>query len=199
MYKSVQNSNIQPISAAFDIKAFSKDSTGSIIDMTEYIGGDNDIFFFASFFKSALRIGGLQSDKSYIVDIKTYPINTEIKTVKTYSKMAAPSTIPGLMPSGPTGNATFELNTSVVLLPKEAMRPRYYDDRIAYFTTEYTDFDADPQGVKDISMITRWKLEPKAADLEKFKRGELVEPQKPIIYYIDPATPAKWVPYLIQG
>jgi hypothetical protein len=199
MYKTVQNSNIQPIAAAFDIKAFSKDSAGSVIELTDYISGDNDIFFFAPFFKSALRVGGLQPDKSYIVDIKSYPINTEIKTVKTYSKMSAPSPIPGLMPSGPTGNATFELNTSILLLPKVPMRPRYYDDRVAYFTTEYTDFDADPQGVKDISMITRWKLEVKPEDMEKFKRGELVEPVKPIIYYIDPATPAKWVPYLIQG
>lgn len=199
MFKTVQNSSIQPISAAFDVKAFSKDSTGSLIDITDFISSDNDIFFFASYFKSALRIGGMQPDKSYIVDIKTYPINTEIKTVKTYSKMAAPSPIPGMMPSGPQGNATFELNTSIVLLPKVPMRPRFYDDRVAYFTTEYTDFDADPQGVKDISMITRWKLEVKPGDLEKFKRGELVEPVKPIIYYIDPATPAKWVPYLIQG
>lgn len=199
MYKSVQNSNIQPIAAAFDIKAFSKDSTGYVIELTDYISGDNDIFFFASFFKTALRIGGLQADKSYIVDIRSYPINTEIKTVKTYSKMAAPSPIPGRAPSGPVGNSTFELNTSIVLLPKVPMRPRYYDDRVAYFTTGYTDFDADPQGVKDISMVTRWKLEVKPEDVEKFKRGELVEPVKPIIYYIDPATPAKWVPYLIQG
>jgi hypothetical protein len=87
----------------------------------------------------------------------------------------------------------------MVLLPKEPMRPRYYDDRVAYFTTGYTDFDADPQGVKDVSMITRWRLEVKEEDIEKFKRGELVEPKKPIIFYIDPATPEKWVPYLIQG
>jgi hypothetical protein len=199
MYKSVQNSNIQPIAAAFDIRAFSKDSAGSVIDLTDYISGDNDVLYFASYFKSALRLGGVQADKSYIVDIKSYPINTEIKTVKTFSKTPAPSLFPGMPPAGPGGNATFELNSSLVLLPKETMRPRYYDDRVAYFTTEYTDFDADPQGVKDISMITRWKLEPKTADLEKFKRGELVEPKKPIIFYIDPATPEKWVPYLIQG
>lgn len=198
MYKTVQNSNIQPISAAFDIKAFSKDSTGSVVDFTDYINGDNDILFFASFFKTALRIGGVQSDKSYIVDVRSYPINTEIRTVKTYGKMPAPG-LPGQMSAGPTGNATFELNTSMLLLPKVPAKARYYDDRVAYFTTEYTDFDADPQGVKDISMITRWKLEPKEEDMEKFKRGELVEPKKPIIYYIDPATPAKWVPYLIQG
>jgi len=199
MYKSVQNSNVQPISAAFDIKAFSKDSTGTVIDLTDYISSDNDILYFASFFKTALRIGGQQSDKSYIIDIKSYPINTEIRTVKTYSKMSMPSPIPGQPPIGPTGNATFELNSSIVLLPKNPMRPRYYDDRVAYFTTEFTDFDADPQGVKDISIITRWRLEPKDEDMEKFRRGELVEPKKPIIYYIDPTTPEKWVPYLIQG
>ncbi len=199
MYKTVQNSNVQPISAAFDIKAFSKDSTGSVIELTDYMSGDNDILFFAPFFKTALRIGGLQADKSYIVDVRSFPTNTEIKTVKTYSKMPMPSPIPGLAPSGPTGNATFELNSSMVILPKVAMKPRYYDDRVAYFTTGYTDFDADPQGVKDVSLITRWRLEPKDEDIEKMKRGELVEPKKPIIYYIDPATPAKWVPYLIQG
>jgi hypothetical protein len=199
MYKSVQNSNIQPISAAFDIRALSRDSAGSVIDLTDYINSDNDILYFASFFKTSLRIGAQQSDKSYIVNIRSYPINTEIKTVKTYSKTPAPPRAPGLPAAGPTGNATFELNSSLVLLPAVPMRPRYYDDRVAYFTTGYTDFDADPQGVKDISMITRWRLEPKPEDVEKMKRGELVEPKKPIIYYIDPATPEKWVPYLIQG
>jgi hypothetical protein len=198
MYKSVQNSNIQPIAAAFDIKAFTKDSSGVVIDVTDFVNSDNDILYFASYFKSSLRIGGVQPDKSYISDIRSFPINTEIKTVKTYNKMPAPSIFPGA-PSGPTGNATFELNSSLVLLPKNAMRPRFYDDRVAYFTTEYTDFDADPQGVKDISLITRWRMEPKEEDMEKYKRGELVEPKKPIIYYIDPNTPEKWVPYLIAG
>ena len=47
--------------------------------------------------------------------------------------------------------------------------------------------------------ITRWRLEPKDEDREKYLRGEFVEPKKPIIIYIDPVTPKKWVPYLIQG
>jgi hypothetical protein len=79
------------------------------------------------------------------------------------------------------------------------MRPRFYDDRVSYINTSFTDFDADPQGVQDVSMVTRWRLDVKPSDLEKYKKGELVEPVKPIIYYIDPATPAKWIPYLIQG
>ena len=200
MYKSVMHSSVQPISAAFDIKAFSKDSTGAVIDFTDYMNGDNDVLFFEPFFKPFLRIGALQSDKSYILDVKSYPVNTEIKTVKTYSKSSGAAIPgPGVIFTPPSGNATFELNSSIILLPKNPMRPRYYDDRVAYFTTEYTDFDANPQGVKDINVITRWRLEIKPEDSAKFKRGELVEPVKPIVYYIDPTTPKKWAPYLIQG
>ncbi|WP_244620351.1 zinc-dependent metalloprotease [Chitinophaga japonensis] len=198
MFHAVMNSNIQPIAAAFDIKAFSKEKNGCIIDMTDYINGDNDILFFDQRMKTGLRLGGMQPDKSYVVDIRSYPINTEIKTVKTYAKSGGPGR-PGMPPAGPGGNATLELNSSLVLLPEVPMQPRYFDPRIGYFTTSVTDFDADPQGVKRLQMITRWRLEPREEDREKYQRGELVEPKKPIIFYIDPATPAKWRPYLMQG
>ena len=201
MYKAVTNSNIQPIVAAFDINAFSKDSTGYIIDITSYLNSDNDILNFAPNFKSAFQVGSLQMDKSYTVAVKTYPLNVEIVTVKTYTKGGG---------GGGQGSAfgfisssgqllTMEINSSMLLLPKIPMRVRYSDSRIGYFTRSYTDFDANPQGIKQIQMVTRWRLEPKDEDIEKYKKGELVEPKKPIIYYIDPATPKKWVPYLIQG
>ncbi len=199
MFTAVNNSNIQPISASFDIKAFSPDSAASVIDVTEYVGGDNDILFFNSSLKSSQRIGSLQADKSYIVGIRSFPINVEITTVKTYSRSAMPSVITGLPQSGATGNITVELNSSMVILPAEPMQARYFDDRVGYFAVGYTDFDLNPQGVKSISVIKRWRLEPKEEDREKYKRGELVEPKKPIIFYIDPATPKKWIPYLIQG
>ena len=202
MYRSVMNSNIQPIASAFDIKAYSPDSAGSVIDLTDFIASDNDLLFFAPSLKSALRLGSAQKDKSYVVSVRAYPINTEIRTVKTYSRASSLSSSLATgapPPPMPPGYATYELNTSMVLLPETLMTPRYFDERVAYFTTEYTDFDANPQGVKDISIITRWRLEPKPGDREKFDRGELVEPAKPIVFYIDPATPEKWVPYLIQG
>ncbi|WP_247679984.1 zinc-dependent metalloprotease [Chitinophaga polysaccharea] len=197
MFTSVRNSNLQPIVAAFDVKALSKNEKGSVIDMTEYLSGDNDIFFFDGQVKNMLKLGGVQPDKSYISDVKSYPLNTEIKTVKTYSKSGGPAG-PGMPPS-PGGNATVELNSSIVLLPEVPMQPRYFDPRVGYFTTSVTDFDADPQGVKRLQMITRWRLEPKPEDIEKYKRGELVEPKKPIVFYIDPATPEKWRKYLIMG
>ncbi|MBA2501187.1 MAG: zinc-dependent metalloprotease [Chitinophagaceae bacterium] len=207
MYYSVLNSNLHPIVASFDIKAYSKDSLtynmGSVIEVTDYLMGDNDILFFASRTKRSLGLNQYQKDNSYILDIKSYPSNIQVKTVKTY--MRTPPAAPGQATSsgsamGSTGTpTTYELNSSMLLLPSSTMQPRYFDPRIGYFSTGYTDFDLNPQGVQRVRMITRWKLEPKTEDIEKYKRGELVEPKKPIIFYIDPATPKKWVSYLIAG
>lgn len=204
MYKSVLNSNLQPLVASFDIKAFAKDSIsgvkGVVIDVTDYMNSDNDIFFFDAGTKKALSLTGQMTDRSYIKEIKAYPLNIEIRTLKTYMK--SPQQMPGMMGGGGAPSATpatYELNSSMVLLPSRQMKPRFFDPRVGYFATGYVDFDANPQGVKNQSLITRWRLEPKAEDIEKYKRGELVEPKKQIIYYIDPATPKKWVPYLIMG
>lgn len=196
MFTAVNNSNVQPIAASFDVKSLGKDSTGAVIDITDYISGDNDVLFFTSGLKSNLRLAAIQSDKSYIVSVRSYPINVEIKTMKTYSRTAAP---PGTIGGGGGGNMTIELNSSMVLLPKVPMQSRYFDPRVGFFAVGYTDFDANPQGVKAISVVKRWRLEPKDGDMAKYLRGELVEPKKPIIFYVDPATPKKWIPYLIQG
>jgi hypothetical protein len=202
MYRSVLNSNVQPIVASFEIKAYSKDSLtgskGSVVDATSFINADNDVLFFQPSYKRSLSLGAQQSDRSYIEGIQSFPQNVEIRTVKTYAKTPAQAA-PGMPASAPGGPATYELNSSLVLLPKVPMQPRYFDPRVGYFATGYTDFDVNPHGIKKVAMITRWRLEPRPEDVEKYKRGELVEPQKPIVFYIDPATPKKWVPFLKQG
>lgn len=184
MYRTVRNSNLNPIYASFDIKAFAADSAGSVVEVTDFLSSDNGLLYFDGPGKSTFTLGGYQKDKSYIESMEAFPINVELRAVNTYSK----------------GNqtATYELNTSFVELPQQPMQPRYYDERVGYFKQTYIDFDK-PQGVERTSMITRWRLEPKDEDKEKYLRGELVEPKKPIVYYIDPTTPKKWVPYLIQG
>ena len=200
MFSSVNNSNVQPISAAFDIKAFSKDSSGSVIEITDFINGDNEVLNYSSAAKTALRIGSIQADKSYINNVRPYPINIEINTEKTFSRTpASPGAGGGGRGGATSGNLTVEMNSSFVLLPKIPMQARHFDARVGYFTVGYTDFDANPQGVKSISLAKRWRLEPKEEDIEKYKKGELVDARKPVIFYIDPATPKKWVPYLIQG
>src|SRR5690606_18678681 len=114
--------------AAFNIAAYSPDKKGSVIDMTDYINSDNDIFYFSSpQAKSRLRLGGQLPDRSYIVNIRSFPQNVEIGTVKTYSMSAAPSPFGSSGPSsGGSGTSTLEMITSLVMLPKVPMKPRYF-------------------------------------------------------------------------
>ncbi len=201
MFMSVMNSNIQPIAMAFDIAASADNGkgTGVVVDVTSVINSDNEVFGFDANSKASFGAGSFQADKSYISGVRSYPTNTEIKTVKTYGK-APGRTLPGFPPPAPSqSTVTLELNSSMIMLPEKPMKPRIEDSRVGYFGVSYTDFDVNPQGVKDVNYIAKWRLEPKPEDMEKYKRGELVEPMKQIVYYIDPATPKKWVPHLIAG
>lgn len=187
MYNAVRRSNLQPLVAAFGISAYNPNGKSSLVDVTDYINGDNEILFFNASTRKTMKVGSLQTSVCYIKDITSFPLNLEIRTIKTYQE------------SGTDNNFTLELNTSIVLLPKKPMRKRFADSRIGYFTERYLDYGSNPQGVKTVNYIKRWRLEPKSEDMVRYILGDTVEPQKPIIYYIDPATPKIWVPYIIQG
>ncbi|MBS1661722.1 MAG: zinc-dependent metalloprotease [Bacteroidetes bacterium] len=202
IYKAVKNSTVNPIAAAFDVKAFNKDSTGVVIDVTDYFRGDNMIVSIPPMIKSRMKLGGLAGDRSYIVHINTFPINTEVRSIKTFSSGGGGASPFGISISSPTeaaGAVTLELNTSFILLPAVPMSKRLFDKRVGFFAEDYTIYSDDQQKSENQEFIVRWRLEPKPEDREKWQRGELVEPKKPIIYYIDPATPRQWVSYLIQG
>lgn len=186
-------SNADPIISALKIESH----TGGLykVKVNQLFMEDNPALGLRASAKQAMGLQGLVSDASYIECIKTFPLNTEVRTVKTWTssgyKTAAASY---------TGKVTLGLNVSFVLLPKTPMAQRLFDPRVGYFTDDYTLFSDNQQRVEPRRFITRWRLEPKdSADAERMKRGELVEPKKPIVYYIDPATPKQWRPYLIQG
>jgi Met-zincin/Domain of unknown function (DUF5117)/Domain of unknown function (DUF5118) len=210
LYKAVRNSNVDPIAAAFEVKAYKKDSTGkaTVIDVTEFFAGDNTVLSMSAFTKNVYKLTGIQSDRSFVESIRTFPINTEIKSTKTYSvsppmpNFGPPSPMPSVnLPGGATAGAiTMEVNTSLLLLPKTPMRKRLYDRRVGYFSNNYTVYDEQLQRTENEEFAVRWRLEPKnAEDAARQQKGESIEPAKPILYYIDPATPVKWRPFLKQG
>jgi hypothetical protein len=190
MYQSVRNSNLDVVLAAFDIKAFNKDTTGVVIDVTDLYNGDVAAIGISDELKKAYKISVLDNSRSYIDTIKSFPINIEAHVLKTYRAAESPT-------DNTNGAVSFELNTSMLLLPKIPMKARLTDERVGFFGQRQTDYGTDAQKSEVTSYIHRWKLEPK--DEAAYLRGELVEPKKPIVFYIDPATPKKWVPYLILG
>jgi hypothetical protein len=210
--KSVKNSSADPIIGIYEILAYKKDASGknntaSVIDMTTAFDSDLQTFSLNSVNKQLLSIQAFQKDKSFIQFVKSFPINTEIRTTKTFTTVAPqisrnPTPKVGVdLPAGlDAGVVTMELNTSFILLPDNPMRKRAFDKRVGYFANGYDVFEEDSQKAETEIFAVRWRLEPKnAEDAEKQKRGELIEPKKPIVYYLDPATPDKWKPFIKQG
>ncbi|MBJ6118378.1 zinc-dependent metalloprotease [Pontibacter sp. BT310] len=188
IFHSVQNSNLAPVIQAFDIKAF---NTGtSVVEVTDFFSKDVPALGLDQRNRDTYKVRRLDDKRSFVESIKSFPTNIEARSLMTYEATNAPS-------NSSAGTISLELNHSMVLLPKKPMASRKFDQRVGFFTISQTDYGTDEQRAAARRYIVRWRLEPK--DKEAYARGELVEPVKPIVYYIDPATPVKWRKYLKQG
>ena len=190
--EAVINSNFEPVLYTFPIKAYSKDSTSVVIDATSLFSKDVKSLGLPQWTRTQYRVTRLESDKSFIESIKSYPRNIEARHVKTYAAGRPPS-------NSSTGSISIEINNSMILLPDNPMKRRYFDERVGWFARSQTDYGLGDQKSKSLTFLDRWRLEVKDEDIEKFKRGELVVPKKQIVYYIDRATPVKWRKYIKQG
>ena len=191
--RAVTVANENPIIGLFEVTEH-KDKARKI-KVNQFFLEDAPALGFSERAKQQLSMTGVHSGLSYIEDIKSFPGNVEVQMVKTFVSRGTSN------PSAAsTGRMTFRLNVSFILLPEVPMLRRYFDPRVGYFTNAFTEYSDDQQRVKSKQFVCRWRLEPKSdEDWDKMAAGELIEPKKPIVYYIDPATPKRWRPYLIQG
>lgn len=209
IYQAVKNSSSDPIIGVFDIKAIrnGKGENNYVIEVTDFFNADNQVFSLSPVRKQLLKLAAFKKEASFIQKMSAYPINTEIRTIKTFAvvpQVITPSPAPSVgqyLPSGlDAGVVTMEMNTSLILLPKVPMRKRIFDSRVGYFANQYAIFGEESQRSDSEVFAVRWRLEPKnAEDAARQRSGELIEPKKPIVYYIDPATPDKWRKYLKAG
>lgn len=185
---AVSNSNFEPIISSFKIAVENKENNSHVIDVTNLYKSDIKIFGFPQSSRKGYKITSLDSKLSFIESIRSFPLNIETKHIKTYKSS-----------NSRNGQISMVLNNSMILLPKEPMKRRYFDQRVGWFTSAQTDYGIDNQEAETVRYLDRWRLEIKDEDIDKFKNGELVEPKKPIVYYLDPATPEKWRKYLKDG
>jgi hypothetical protein len=188
--EAVVNSNFEPILHSFKTLSYGKNS--SVIDVTKLFTDDVKPLGFPQSRRKSYKISSLDSKRSFIESIKSYPINIEVRHVKTYRSSDPPS-------NSSVGSVSLEMNNSMILLPKIPMKRRYFDQRVGWFARSQVDYGLDVQESKSLKYLDRWRLEVKKEDIDKFKKGELVIPKKQIVYYIDRATPVKWRKYLKQG
>lgn len=202
--KAVNDANIDPIAMIFDIKAAG--GKNSIIDVTDFLQKENSFTMLSPEVKSKMSVSAVAADRSYLKSVASYPTNMEFKMLRTYAASAAGAAAapgrPSIAPieAAKVGSAiTMEISVSVFLMPEKPMMPRHFDLRVGYFANSYQPLSDTQQDFAPTTFIVRYRLEPKAEDMAKYKRGELVEPKEQIVYYIDPATPKQWRPYLIAG
>jgi len=191
IYKSVEANNFFPILYSSKIEALNPDSTAYLVEVsslfTEEVSAINAM---PDRLRKAYKVKRLDKSRSYIASAKSFPENVEVQHLMTYDAAEPPG-------RDQAGTISMLLNQSMILLPADKMQPRLADDRVGWFTIKKYDYDSDKLKSDDYELIRRWRLVPK--DIEAYKRGELVEPIKPIVYYLDPATPEKWRPYFKQG
>jgi len=194
--EAVKNSNFEPVLYAFDIKAYHKDTVAktrnTVIDATELFSKDVKPLGLPQGRRQGLKVTRLDEKRSYIDTIRSYPRNIEVRHVKTYNAGTPPS-------NAATGSLSLLMSNSMILLPENPMKRRYFDQRVGWFARGQTDYGLDAQKSKTVTYLDRWRLEVKDEDIAAYNRGELVEPKKPIVYYIDRATPEVWRKYIKQG
>ena len=186
--EAVSNSNFEPIIYSFNIATENKKNKSYLIDVTNLFNSDIKAFGFPQSRRKSYNISSLDSKLSFIESIKSFPLNIEIRHIKTYKSS-----------DSRYGQVSMLLNNSIILLPKTPMRRRYFDKRVGWITSKQIDYGLDNQEAETLNYLNRWRLEVKDEDKNKFKNGELVEPKNPIVFYIDPGTPIKWRKYIKQG
>jgi hypothetical protein len=219
---SVYNNNFAPIVESFEIEAFGPGAPGTegmgesgeesaaageepaaggvdaapgdttyVIDVTAFFEGDTPaIAGITQGQRQQFQVRRVDPDRSFVNHARAFPLNVDIRHTLTYDAGRPPS-------DAHTGTITMEMNQSLILLPEEPMRARYADPRVGYFTVDQVNFGLPTQKAGTQSFIRRWRLEP--SDPDAYRRGELVEPVKPIVYYLDPATPNEWRSCVRQG
>ena len=188
---SVEANYFPPILESWEIEARGPDSASSVIDVTDFFGGDTPHL---SGLSPAQRrnygVRRLDADRSFIGRVRSYPLNVNVRHTLTYDAASPPT-------DEAASTVTLEMNQSLVLLPAEPMRPRHADPRVGYFTVSRINYGLNEQKAATETFIRRWRLEP--SDPEAYARGEVVDPVKPIIYYVDPATPERYVDAVKRG
>jgi len=192
IFKAVTKSNENPVVVSFPIKAYNWNKSSFVIDVSKWLKDAKAFVNSVSPSNDLVRKSAIAGFRDFNIEsIHVYPINLEIAISKN-----ADSRISGLPPGTP---ASLTSITSLVELPAVPMQQRIADPRVGFFADQEYHFSDDQQRVEDRRFVLRWRLEPHDEDVARWMRGELVEPKKPIVIYIDPATPKQWRPYLIEG
>jgi hypothetical protein len=187
---AVEKANMSPILMIFDVQAFNKDSSNVVIEVTDLFVSDMTELGLDRGTRERLKVRRVDPKRTFVESSRSFPDNIETRVTVTYDAGQVPL-------DDALSTITIMFQHSMVRLPERPIIPRLVDDRVSFFSHQVYDYGFDSHRAERRRFIARWRLEPK--DTAAFQRGELVEPVKPIVFYIDRGVPDKWRPYLKKG
>jgi hypothetical protein len=187
--RAVSLSNTPPILKSFDVAAWSVGDSNAVVEVTSLFTTDVAEL---NARQLGMRVRRFDPARSFVDRARSFPRNVEVTALQTFEVDSVPGPAGGF-PDRSLNTMTIPTNFSMMLLPEHAMRPRLCDNRVGYFSVNYEDFGTEDPRVPTRCFITRWRLEPKDSS------AAVSDPVKPIVFYLDPATPEKWVPWMIAG
>jgi len=196
--KALSTSHMGAIVRSMPRKAFNNDSTAVVFEVTDLFVSKDDKrspFISHGLYAAYERNEQFKQDLSYIVGFKSFRDNVSVTSSLSYTvTLKNPRTGRTLMKDRPL---TAELTRSILLLPEETYHPRIADPRIGFFFTRREQMGDVTSSSKPVYFVNRWRMEP--SDTAAYRRGELVEPVKPIVFYIDENFPESWKPYIREA
>jgi hypothetical protein len=192
--RAVEANSVAPVLAAFPVQAFRPGAAGdgaAVVDVTEFLAGDTPALSgLTEAQRQQYQVRRLDPARGAVHSVRAFATNVQVRQTQTFEAGAPPA-------DRPAGALTLEVRHSLVLLPARPMRPRPADARVGFFTVERVNYGADAPKAVTERFIRRWRLEP--ADSAAYRRGEVVAPVRPVVFYLDPAIPARWRPYVREG
>ena len=194
MTSAFSRSNMDPVLKGFKIAA--KDGSDMVIDVTAFFATNEkwisplkETSPIGKLFGSDSKLKGtFQADASGIREVGSFEQNIEVESQLSYITTGAVSKPYSVI-----------VHRSLYALPDDPMPMRLQDNRVGYFILDKNVYSTESDRVRQRTYIHRWRIEPKVEDLERYFNGELVEPQKPIVFYVDSAFPEKWRATIKEG
>ncbi len=187
--RAVDLSNTAPIIKIFDVAAWSPGDSNVVVDVTSLFTTDVSEL---NARQTGVRVRRFDPARSFVERARSFPRNVEVTALQTFEVDSVPGA-PGSGPDRSINSMTIPTNFSMLLLPERAMMPRRCDNRVGYFVVRFEDYGSDEDRVPTRCYITRWRLEPKDP------AAAVSDPVAPIVFYLDPATPEQWAPWIIKG
>jgi len=187
--RAVRLSNIAPIILSFDVAAWHTPDSNAVVETTRLFTTDVQEL---NIRQSGIRVRRMDPARSVVDRARSFPRNIEVSALQTFEVDSLPGA-PGAQTQRSLNSLTMLMNYSMVLLPDQPMMARLCDDRVGYFSLSFENYNDDRVAGARRCFIQRYRLEPKDPT------AAVSDPVVPITWWIDPATPAKWMPWLIKG